>query len=78
MHMSDPVNVTFRGKPATLTVVRSNGYCWGRIVAHDGQLFDVVTPDNEDLYELPDADARERLEECMQFEDLVGPAITWL
>ncbi|MBT2325506.1 hypothetical protein J7E62_24540 [Variovorax paradoxus] len=78
MIMSDAVAVTFRGEPATLRVMRNDGYCWGRIVAYDKQQFDVSVPDDEDVYDDCDEHALERFEECMHDEILVSPAVAWL
>lgn len=59
--ISQPRRITFRGGPATLAVLRNNGFAWGRIETQDGRRFDVGTGD-EDLYELDDETALDNLE----------------
>jgi hypothetical protein len=61
MLISHPRPIIFRGAPAELRVVRNNGSCWGTLNAA-GQRFDVVTPDDDDLYDESDEDALDVLE----------------
>ena len=56
MIASESFPFVFRRKPATLTVMRNNGYCWGRIDApHQSKPLDVITA--RDWYEFPDEEA---------------------
>ena len=70
-HISDRVTIEYKGKPAQLCVIRSDGYCWGRLVTPDGQEFDVSPAGDDDYYDLPDVDAREAFEEAMKADDMV-------
>lgn len=54
MLISESRAITFRGKRATLCVLRNNGYCWGRITCGREQ-YDVETED--DQYDEDDLDA---------------------
>jgi hypothetical protein len=51
MLISKSLSVTHEGKPATLVVLRNDGFCWGRLQAASGDLD--VLPDF-DLYDETD------------------------
>lgn len=69
--------LTYQGRPAQLSVIRSNGYCWGRIRFPDGSHpKDVVTTD--DLYERTDEDALDELERLSANPNHVEMAHGWL
>lgn len=56
MHISEVFPATFKGEPAQVRVVRSDGYCWGRLVTKTEE-FDIST--SRDYYDAPDEDAAE-------------------
>lgn len=74
MFYSESREFKFKGKPATMTVMRNNGHCWGRIVTQDGAEFDVTT--RKDWYEECDDDALEAFIRAARRN--VEPAIGWL
>jgi hypothetical protein len=57
MLISEGHEFSFRKQPATMTVLRNDGYCWGRIETADGQRFDVST--GKDWYDYDDESAAE-------------------
>ena len=77
MISSDAVTFTYKGKPATLCVMRNNGYCWGRIVCQDGTQWDVMHI-HKDMYEQPDEDVLEAYIRLSRNPKCVNPAVGWL
>jgi hypothetical protein len=74
--------ITVRGwtaKPVvgSLSVIRNDGYCWGRIVLPSGRQLDVSSGET-DLYDLPDEDALDIFEELAEDADNVEEAVGWL
>ena len=58
MICSEPFHYTLRGRPINLFILRTDGYCWGRIVLASGENFDVEDIDS-DMYDWDDAGAAE-------------------
>jgi hypothetical protein len=56
---------TWALQPAQLFVLRNNGDVWCRLVLADGNEFD-VNPGDDDLYETPDADILDMVEEDLR------------
>jgi hypothetical protein len=52
MLMTDAFNITYKGEPAKLYVMRNDGYCWGRVVTKDGEELDAIT--RKDYYDQED------------------------
>lgn len=75
MNLSHTTPIAFRGERAQLTILRNDGYCWGRIVTSTGKNFDVQT--EEDWYDLDDADAMDAAEEAAKDPANVSPAQGW-
>ena len=68
--------IIFRKKRGTLTAMRNDGACWGRIVLDGGTKYDVWT--KTDHYDKDDDDALDRFERAMKRPDCVTPAESWL
>lgn len=74
MQLSEPITIQFRGQAALLRLLRSDGFCWGRIrVAGKSQLFDVIPP--RDLYEQPDHAVLAALAVYAQDDSCVEPSL---
>lgn len=54
-----PHEFTLRGQPASIVVIRNDGYCWGEVTLANGRTFEVG--DDDDLYDEPDSVVVERL-----------------
>lgn len=78
MHQSHAIEVQHRGSPAQLTIIRNDGFAWGRLTfpAHlqapgcQPEPLDVSIPDPEegvevDLYDETDSDALDMLQEAL-------------
>lgn len=72
---SDERPIKFRGQPATLTVMRNNGVCWGRVRVGTKQ-FDVVT--RADHYDDDNADALDAFERASRHPRCIEKAQGWL
>lgn len=75
MTESEAVGFEYKGKPAKMSVMRNDGYCWGRIRQGDVQL-DVETDD--DLYDETDAGALDVLIQAAGNPNNVSSAEGWL
>jgi hypothetical protein len=64
MLLSHPRTINFQGKPATLRVLRNNGFCWGRLSLEDGTVHDVES--DEDWYDDEDEDALDAFESVLR------------
>lgn len=71
MLISHARDLTFRNEPAELYVLRSDGFCWGRLKTKTAD-FD-VNPE-EDWYDYPDEDVLDFLEELLNHPAAIAPA----
>lgn len=68
--------ITYQGKPARISVMRNDGFCWGRIrLADDGTQLDVTT--RRDQYDEPDEVALAAFIRASQRPQRVEPAVGW-
>lgn len=69
--------ITHDGKPAQLSVIRNDGYCWGRIRFQDDRepQLDVMT--RKDCYDDDDTAALDTFERAAK-RGRVEPAVGWL
>jgi hypothetical protein len=85
MLISEPRALTWALQPAQLTILRSDGYAWARLVLHDETELDVDhgDDDDDDLYGLPDVNALDMVEEDLRngtakVEPAAGRPIGWI
>lgn len=74
---SNARDITIQGKPGRLSVIRNNGYCWGRIrfAGKDEKQLDVFT--KRDHYERTDEEALDSFERAAK-RGQVEEAVGWL
>lgn len=76
MLISHSRDITFRGKPARLYVLRNNGYCWGRVVDDRGNEWDIST--QADHYDDTDEDALDAFQSASHRGRCIEVAIGYL
>lgn len=73
---SHTIRIRYRKQPASLSVMRNDGYCWGRLITAGGEKLDVFT--RRDHYEENDTDALEAFERAARNPRCVDKAEGWL
>jgi hypothetical protein len=72
MLLSKEYPMTFRGKPATLRVIRNNAHCWAELSA-GGESFSIST--RADHYDDDDDDAAEAFKRAARNPRCVAPSL---
>lgn len=75
MTKTKPTPFIWHGKQATMTVMRNDGECWGRLEC-DGESFDV--PHRDDVYDWSDSAATLHfIARALKYPTTVEPAVGW-